>query len=344
MQVWEIKLSKHLNRLDSEDNPLFPSYLTKDAVKTGINVFDCFSFSLQSKERFFGCSLPTCPDENQGFHSIELPESVGSIIDENKLCFLAPLKNGEFTRQALTFNCGSFPVVLSSPHGGTTRPSNIPDRFGGLKIEEKHVNMILQKICTLLPSSPSYIYSKISRFKVDFNRSFLSEEAYNEKSALIARIHAKYHLILRYLINTIPPEEYGLLLDLHGFDSKKNSSEARKADLILGTSFNSTLIERNGSYWGKKELINNLSEAGFSVFPPSIDKAEYGPLSGGMIVRTFTDFPNISAIQLEISDKVRHDKDQRTELAHALAESLKRIVEEDLDKKGESNESSLMYT
>jgi hypothetical protein len=214
----------------------------------------------------------------------------------------------------------------------------------GLKIEEGHVNEILQTICSLLPSTPSFIFGNISRFKVDFNRLFLSDEGYNEKSGLAARIHAKYHLILRYLGSNIPPEEYGLFLDLHGFDSKKNNDEARRADLILGTAYDLTLIERDGSPWGKKELINHLSNAGFSIFPASPDELEYGPLSGGPITKSLINYSNISSIQIEISDKVRHNKYRRKEFAHAIAESLKSIIRESQDEKDRLNEASSIYS
>ncbi|MFX1251354.1 MAG: hypothetical protein ACFFCZ_07075 [Promethearchaeota archaeon] len=339
-----IKTNKHLDPIDSEDNPLLPSYLPVEAKKKGIHLYDCFAFSLTaSKERFFGCSLP-CANQNQKRSFIELPESTKSLFNEEETCIIDPLKNEDITRQALSFNVGTFPVILSSPHGGTFQPSIIPDRFWGLKIEEGYVNDILQTICFLLPSAPSFIFGNISRFKVDFNRPFLSHEGYNEKSGLAARIHAKFHFILRYLANNIPPEDYGVFLDLHGFDSKKNNHEARNADLILGTAYDLTLIERNGAHWGKKELINHLSDAGFSIFPPAPDEPEYGPLSGGIIIKSFVGYPNISSIQIEISDELRKNKKRRKKLAHTIAESLKSIIGESQDEEDGSNEASSMYS
>ncbi|MFX0062819.1 MAG: hypothetical protein ACFFC7_11620 [Candidatus Hermodarchaeota archaeon] len=339
-----IKTNKSLDPINSEDNPFLPSYLPVEAKKKGIHLFDCFSFSLtKSKERFFGCSLPHT-NQNQNRDFIELPESTKSLFDEEETCIISPSKNEDITRQALSFNVGTFPVILSSPHSGTFQPSIIPDRFWGLKIEEGYVNEILQTICSLLPSPPSFIFGNISRFKIDFNRPFLSHEGYNEKSGLAARIHAKYHFILRYLANNIPPKEYGVFLDLHGFDSKKNNHEARKADLILGTAYDLTLIERDGSPWGKKELINQLSDAGFSIFPTTPDEPEYGPLSGGIIIQSFVDYLNMSSIQIEISDKVRKNKNRRKKLAHTIAESLKFIIRESQDEEDGLNEASSMYS
>ncbi|MFX1535210.1 MAG: hypothetical protein ACFFDI_13380 [Promethearchaeota archaeon] len=341
----KIKTNKCLDPINSDENPLLPSYLPVEAKKKGIHLFDCFNFSLTtSKERFFGCSLPYVSNQDQKRDFIELPKRTKSLFNEEETCIISPSKNEDITRQALSFSVGAFPVILSSPHSGTFQPSIVPDRFFGLKIEEGYVNEILQIICSLLPSPPSFIFANISRSKVDFNRLFLSDEGYNEKSGLAARIHAKYHLILRYLASNIPSKEYGIFLDLHGFDSEKNNHEARKADVILGTVNNLTLIERDGVQWGKKELIKQLSDANFSIFPTSPDEPEYGPLVGGVIVRSFADYPNISSIQIEISDKVRKNKKRRRELAHTIAECLKTIIREPQDEKERVNEASSMYS
>lgn len=327
VQSFGLEINSLLNHIDSVENPLFPCYLPNSASNIGLYPFDCFICNLSTQKRIYACSLPRVSNHDLSQDMIGFPKSIEDYLDKNASSSISLLANEEFVRQALCFEKGSFPVILSSPHSGTLRPSSIPDRFWGLKIEEVSLNDLLENICSLLPSNPSYIFSNLSRYKVDFNRLFLSKEAFHEKSSLVARVHAKYHLILRYLANSISEENYGLFLDLHGFDSKKGNHKARKADVILGTSYNETLIERNGKYWGKEELISDLVKANFKVYPTSAEQDDYGPLSGGIIVRSLIDFPNISAIQLEISDVVRNNEDHYSELALTIANSLKNMLE-----------------
>ena len=71
---------------------------------------------------------------------------------------------------------GSLPILLSAPHSGKLKPSNIPNRDClGCKVEEdSYTKEILigvnDELVKLFRANPYYVYSNLHRSKVDFNR------------------------------------------------------------------------------------------------------------------------------------------------------------------------------
>lgn len=115
---------------------------------------------------------------------------------------------------------GALPIVLTAPHGGLDRPSSIPDRKsqGNLLLADMQTKEIAEAVGSGIHNhfkyaAPHMVLSKISRRKVDLNRS-LEEGTESENGE---KVWQEYHGYVQEAIdNVLKDHQYGILLDFHG--------------------------------------------------------------------------------------------------------------------------------
>jgi hypothetical protein len=115
---------------------------------------------------------------------------------------------------------GSLPIVITALHGGLDRPSSIPDRKqeGSLLLADMHTKEIAEAVGRGIHdhfkyAAPHVVLSKVSRRKVDLNRS-LKE---GTESANGAKVWQEYHGYVQEAINSVLKDHpHGILFDFHG--------------------------------------------------------------------------------------------------------------------------------
>ena len=113
---------------------------------------------------------------------------------------------------------GTLPIVISAPHGGTTEPTEIPDRTWGTFARDTNTQLLIMAMADALEARlggrPHVIRALIHRRKVDLNREIdeaaqqnpLAEHAWLEFQGFVE--HAKDRVEAR--------DGRGLYIDLHG--------------------------------------------------------------------------------------------------------------------------------
>jgi hypothetical protein len=101
------------------------------------------------------------------------------------------------TKNYIQYIAGDLPIVISSPHGGTLKPSEIPDRTWGTTVYDSYsMHYTLETISYLVKKTgrqPHVIINRLSRIKLDANRPIgeaaqghpIAEKAYKEFHAFI---------------------------------------------------------------------------------------------------------------------------------------------------------------
>lgn len=115
---------------------------------------------------------------------------------------------------------GSLPIVITAPHGGLDRPSSIPDRKqeGNLFLADMKTKEIAEAVGRGIHdhfkyAAPHMVLSKISRRKVDLNRSL--KEGTESKNG--EKVWQEYHGYVQEAIDSVLKEhQHGILLDFHG--------------------------------------------------------------------------------------------------------------------------------
>ncbi len=236
----------------------------------------------------------------------------------------------------IKFEKGTFPMVISVPHGGTSDCEIIPKRLNGIHGIDKNTIELAQdlilyikqisKNLSFIEKKPSCIISKVQRNKIDLNRK--KSEAYNHNSFLGKEIYRFYHYKIKDLISeNLRLFNYSMLLDIHGFEKDNRPTGFRDVELILGTnnleSFYSKSVPKKN--WGNNirgKIIQRFLELGIPIAPGHPRRKEY-VLTGGFITQQYgaSKCPNSQAIQIEFSDRIRlFDKKLRTQVLRILAE------------------------
>ncbi len=245
----------------------------------------------------------------------------------------------DYLNKFMYFKKGTFPLIISTPHGGTLTCEEIPLRKKGISGIDKGTIQLTNKIVHLFESynyklknqpweRPSLIISRIKRSYIDFNRE--EYEAYNPDSEIAGKLYRFYHEkineFVSYNLNTFG---ISLLLDIHGFEKDKRPHGFRDVDIVLGTNNLKAIIDTSAP---KKDINNNIRERiirefldlGVSIAPGHPKRREYA-LTGGYIVQTygFNNIENSKAIQIEFSDKIRiFDKDLQKKVLVGLTQTI----------------------
>ena len=236
------------------------------------------------------------------------------------------------------FECrrGTIPLILSVPHGGTTKFDNIPDRINGIHGVDKdtvrlafglieNINKLFQLTSKDI-RTPSYIISKIKRVKIDFNRK--ESEAFHVKSSLAREIYQSYHNKIQELIFfNLNKFKRSLLIDIHGFEKIKRPKGFRDVELVLGTNnlesmFPNKLPKKD---WGKNfrgKIVRKFNDLNIPIAPGHHNRKEY-VLTGGYIIQKYgaSRIEDSQAIQIEFSDTIRlYDEELREKTLNSLAQ------------------------
>jgi len=229
---------------------------------------------------------------------------------------------------------GNIPVVLSCPHGGFLKPLSIPTRKKGISKPDKNTYFLSKLILFKLKKENLnlyYVFSKIHRSKIDFNRPPRTAVAFEKSSKDAAALHSYYHeLILSYADECV--EKFGkcLFVDLHGFTKPYKEYP----DIIFGNLFGKTLNLSNCSekpkdydYWGFYQLKQVL-EQHFSLDDGLAIKDQLLAYSGGYITYRFLNKRLTNALQLEIAKEVRTDFSLLNLFANSFCRAIHLILEE----------------
>ena len=135
------------------------------------------------------------------------------------------------SKQFIDFRRGTIPIIISVPHGGTLKPTEIPDRSSGVLGTDKNTIFLARGLIERMRNElkgakgtgtgiPSYIISRIHRSKIDLNRE--KADAYDQESLMANEIYTGYHDILKKMIvENVKSFNYSLLVDVHGFEKHK---------------------------------------------------------------------------------------------------------------------------
>ncbi len=85
----------------------------------------------------------------------------------------------------LTYKLGNSPIILSAPHGGDIKPTDIPYRTYGNRSRDTYTRRLIQGIDAGLVYKPYFIYADIHRSRVDLNRDIAEAAQGNPKAEKI---------------------------------------------------------------------------------------------------------------------------------------------------------------
>ncbi len=210
---------------------------------------------------------------------------------------------------------GSVPIVLSCSHGGYKKPKSIPDKpkeFTKIKGDKNTLLLAKRLIYEFKKKNIEiyYIFSKIHRKKIDFNRPPKASIAFDQSSEEARQIHSYFQEKIQALYqDCLLKFNKCLIVDFHGF-TKPNKDYP---DIIFGNLFGKTLhISENKNatdqnsigYWGFSQLINELSKD-FTI-DHGLGTTDFNDAySGGYITHQFFQKEKCNALQLEVAKDIR---------------------------------------
>jgi N-formylglutamate amidohydrolase len=232
---------------------------------------------------------------------------------------------------------GTLPVLLTSPHDGTKKPTGVPERNGQGVPEDCDVALlgdtntraiatgVAQRLLDLFGEAPYVVFAEFRRRYIDANRP--PECAYEVPDA--KQHYDEYHGTIRSFVDEIRAENggLGLLFDIHGTD---NTPE----HIFLGTGRDAaTTPDREctiarllrvdpDAMSRRRGLRSLLTAAGYAISPPRPGDREILP--GGFTVRTYgsSHADGLDAFQFEIASEVRSDPTRRADLIEHLAHAI----------------------
>ena len=118
----------------------------------------------------------------------------------------------------IEYHSGSLPIILSAPHGGWKKPTEIPDRTNGITEIDTNTYQITKAIMDTLSvrfgGKPHVILCLLERLKLDANRD--SAEA-AEGNIYAERAWAEYHYYLDIAKELVTVNHgSGIVFDIHG--------------------------------------------------------------------------------------------------------------------------------
>ena len=250
----------------------------------------------------------------------------------------------------IEYSKGNIPVILISVHGGTLTPEWLSDRScpGAVTVKDDNTYELAketQEALSLIEASPYVVLNKMSRKKIDLNRSLEDSNCGDRSTEEYWDLFHKKVLEYRQEIETLFGK--GLVLDLHGHGhsiqrielgyllSKSNLSEndeSLNSNDITELSSIKNLAANNRSGINHSELLRGEKSFGSLLdnkgYPAVPSKNDTFPNSGDLYFtggyNTFTygsrSQGNIDAIQLEINKQgVRENISQVESFASALS-------------------------
>jgi len=219
----------------------------------------------------------------------------------------------------IEYKKGSYPLIISIPHGGTIKLKGIPKRTNGVLGIDKYTIQLGKNLIKQIETkhkkgvniiTPYYVISKIHRSIIDLNRN--EDKAYINSSKIAHKLYNLYHdKMFEYIKDSIKNFGRSLLIDIHGFETEKRPQGFRDVDIILGTNNLKSLFPHSvpKKEWSKNirgKLIINLMELEIPIAPGHPRRKEY-VLKGGFITKKYgaQNITKSQSIQIEFSDRIR---------------------------------------
>ncbi len=253
--------------------------------------------------------------------------------------------------QLIEVRCGTLPIILTVPHGGTLKPNNVLARRYGVTGTDANTaplsEMIIEELETRYGGKPHAIFARLHRSRLDPNRD-IKEAAQGEPTAEAA--WHRFHENAQTACDSVMQKHgYGLLLDIHGHrhidqrvelgylikgEPLKATDTELNADaaLIASTSIRD-LDKRSPQSFaelvrGPQSLGGLLEARGFRSLPSTTKS--YPALMAGYFSGAYDitahgsrDGGTVSAIQVECPwNNLRDRPENQRRFAKALAESL----------------------
>jgi len=243
---------------------------------------------------------------------------------------------------------GNMPLMISVPHGGTLTPAEIPDRTcPGIVTEPDEFTIELLKAIDSVAKTdyhvqPYYVFTKLSRIKIDQNRSLAGGTCNNPSLAIYWN---NYHSGIDTCINKITAiYPLCLFIDLHGHGHALQRLELGylipgvelrdTASINEATSSVYNLLQHNKSLT-INELLSGTNAFGtlmadrlFPTVPSFQDSAPMAGASyftGGYNTRHYCSaaYPGVFGWQTEANfTGVRDNVSNRTAFAKAFMQSI----------------------
>lgn len=247
------------------------------------------------------------------------------------------------------FQPGALPIVLTSPHGGRSKPNKVADRTKGVLGADTNTQELTRAIQaefirrTGLPAHT--VISLLHRSKLDPNRE-IKEAAQGDPEAEKAW-HLFHNSIKAALRTAVQTHGFAFIIDIHG-----HGHEIQRLELgysIDGGRFNQTDTELDRDNLGPASTLNDLMASGRA---PSFAQLMRGPdslgalleargfrsvpgprdpgpkrfpyFNGGYISRTYArDVPGVDGVQIESHFRgVRATPEDRRQFAEALVDTM----------------------
>ncbi|MFC1724176.1 hypothetical protein ACFL4T_01015 [candidate division KSB1 bacterium] len=280
---------------------------------------------------------------------------IGGIFSSSYSQSYLPGKTYYGDKKYIEYLPGTLPVILSAPHGGTLKPSDIPDRTYGSFYQDMHCDDLVKKIRDSLYRAtgkyPHVVICNLHRRKLDANRDIneaaqgntAAEQAWKEWNEFLE--HAKKEVETEY--------GTGFYFDIHGFRGMKKWLQL--GYLIRGRDFDNVSDEdMNKGFFGVRSSIRYLAEnseisfaelvrgdsslgalfeeEGYPAVPSNKNKGpgNYGTyFNGGYNTYRHGSLRNgkINAIQIETYyEGIRDTEENRKKFAEKFTQVLKKFL------------------
>lgn len=276
------------------------------------------------------------------------------LICSTQMCLGQEYESGQIyygTNDYVSYHAGNLPLIISVPHGGALKPSDISDRScpNCVVINDtntKELGISLKNAIEEITGCQLHmIVSELHRSKLDANRE-ISEAALGDQKSELA--WNNYHAFIDSAKARILKDwGRGLLIDLHGHGHslqrleigyRISSSQLRMSDSELDNSgikddssirylVDSSEFTLSEIIRGESSLGDLFDRQGFDAVPSGILPAPdlgdpYFP--GGYIADKYgsKDGSKIDAIQIECHQDIRFNDDERERFADSLAVTL----------------------
>ncbi|MEI7720588.1 MAG: hypothetical protein WCJ23_01230 [Verrucomicrobiota bacterium] len=255
--------------------------------------------------------------------------------------------------QYIEYIAGNMPLIISAPHGGTSLPSELPDRTVGTFDTDTSTDNLARAVRTAVFNRygryPHVIICDIDRQKIDCNREII-EGAQGNANTILA--WNEYHTFIQIAKQAvISSYGRGLLIDLHGqghsiqrleIGYNTDSGDLFKSTLTSSDRYDSSireLGERSRLTFdqlvrGDLSLGTLLQSRGYPSVPSTTNinqgtvNGVYNPyFTGGYTVEIYgskgSNSGAINAIQIECNyTGVRDSPSNRASFASALTDAL----------------------